>query len=90
MGASHARGIVAEGGKVVIGDVLDDEGRALADELGDAVRFVHLDVTRPEDWDAAVRTAEEEFGPVTPAHQQRRDRVVLEHRGHRPCGVPQG
>lgn len=35
MGASHSRGIVAEGGKVVISDVLDDEGQALADELGE-------------------------------------------------------
>jgi len=34
MGASHARGFVAEGGNVVIADVLEQEGRALADELG--------------------------------------------------------
>ena len=32
MGAAHARMLVAEGGKVVIGDILDDEGKALADE----------------------------------------------------------
>ena len=35
MGASHARGFVAEGANVVIADVLEQEGRALADELGD-------------------------------------------------------
>ncbi|EUA35671.1 3-alpha-(or 20-beta)-hydroxysteroid dehydrogenase domain protein [Mycobacterium xenopi 3993] len=34
MGASHARLLVSEGAKVVIGDILDDEGKALADELG--------------------------------------------------------
>src|SRR5712672_4520517 len=34
MGASHARGFVAEGANVVIADVLEQEGRALADELG--------------------------------------------------------
>ena len=62
MGASHARAIVAEGGKVVVGDLLDDEGRALADELGDAARYVHLDVTSPDDWEAAVATAVSEFG----------------------------
>jgi len=45
MGASHARLLVTEGAKVVIGDILDDEGKALADDLGDAARFVHLDVT---------------------------------------------
>ena len=46
MGAEHARALVAEGAKVVIGDILDDEGKALADEIGDAARYVHLDVTR--------------------------------------------
>ncbi len=35
MGASHARLLVAEGAKVVIGDILDDEGAALAAELGE-------------------------------------------------------
>jgi len=35
MGASHARGFAAEGANVVIADVLEQEGRALADELGD-------------------------------------------------------
>ncbi|MET0994124.1 MAG: SDR family NAD(P)-dependent oxidoreductase, partial [Mycobacterium sp.] len=62
MGASHARLLVTEGAKVVIGDILDDEGKALADELGDAARYVHLDVTQPGEWKAAVSTATEEFG----------------------------
>ena len=62
MGASHARLLVAEGAKVVIGDILDDDGRALADELGDAARYVHLDVTQPEQWTAAAKTAVDEFG----------------------------
>ncbi|OBG99627.1 MULTISPECIES: glucose 1-dehydrogenase [unclassified Mycobacterium] len=62
MGASHARMLVEEGAKVVIGDILDDEGKALADELGDAARYVHLDVTQPDQWDAAVATATGEFG----------------------------
>lgn len=62
MGASHARLLVAEGAKVVLGDVLDDEGKALADEIGDAARYVHLDVTQPEEWQAAVSTAVQEFG----------------------------
>ncbi|MGH3523866.1 MAG: SDR family NAD(P)-dependent oxidoreductase, partial [Mycobacterium sp.] len=52
MGASHARALMAEGAKVVVGDILDDEGNALADELGAAVRFVHLDVTEPDQWKA--------------------------------------
>lgn len=62
MGASHARAIVAEGGKVVIADVLDKEGEALAAELGDAAVFTHLDVTSAEDWRAAVDLAVSTFG----------------------------
>jgi 3alpha(or 20beta)-hydroxysteroid dehydrogenase len=64
MGASHARLLVTEGAKVVIGDILDDEGKALADDLGDAARFVHLDVTQPDQWKAAVATAVQEFGKL--------------------------
>jgi 3alpha(or 20beta)-hydroxysteroid dehydrogenase len=64
MGAAHARALVAEGAKVVIGDILDDEGKALADEIGDAARYVHLDVTAAEDWDAAVAVAVNEFGKL--------------------------
>jgi 3alpha(or 20beta)-hydroxysteroid dehydrogenase len=62
MGAADARMLVAEGAKVVIGDILDDEGKALADDIGDAARYVHLDVTDFDQWTAAVSTATEEFG----------------------------
>jgi 3alpha(or 20beta)-hydroxysteroid dehydrogenase len=65
MGAAHAKALVAEGGKVVIGDILDDEGKALADELGDSARYVHLDVTDAEQWDAAVNVAVDAFGKLT-------------------------
>ncbi|HTY31881.1 SDR family oxidoreductase [Mycobacterium sp.] len=64
MGASHVRMLVAEGARVVFGDILDDEGKAVAAELGDAVRYVHLDVTKPEQWEAAVATAISEFGGI--------------------------
>ena|SRR5258708_22352739 len=46
MGASHVRGFVAEGANVVIADVLEQEGRALADELGVHAIFSRLDVER--------------------------------------------
>ncbi|HEV7948908.1 MAG TPA: SDR family oxidoreductase [Glaciihabitans sp.] len=62
MGASHAARLIEEGAKVVIGDLLDEEGAATAAALGDNARFVHLDVTKPEEWDAAVATAVTEFG----------------------------
>lgn len=64
MGAEHARALIAEGAKVVLGDILDDEGKALAEQLGDAARYVHLDVTSAEEWDAAVATAVNEFGSL--------------------------
>lgn len=64
MGGASAKMMVEQGAKVVIGDILDDEGAALAAELGDAVRYVHLDVTSPDDWKAAVDTAVEAFGKL--------------------------
>jgi 3alpha(or 20beta)-hydroxysteroid dehydrogenase len=47
MGAEHARALVAEGAKVVNGDILDDEGKALADEIGDAARQCTSTSRRP-------------------------------------------
>jgi 3alpha(or 20beta)-hydroxysteroid dehydrogenase len=64
MGEADARMLVAEGAKVVIGDILDDKGKALADDIGEAARYVHLDVTQPDDWKAAVATAVSEFGKL--------------------------
>jgi 3alpha(or 20beta)-hydroxysteroid dehydrogenase len=64
MGASHARALVAAGARVIAGDILDDEGKTLAQELGDAARFVHLDVTQPDQWKAAVDLALREFGTL--------------------------
>jgi NAD(P)-dependent dehydrogenase (short-subunit alcohol dehydrogenase family) len=57
MGAADARALVAEGAKVVIGDILDDKGKALADEIGGA--FAHVDVTNTDDVKAAVDRAGE-------------------------------
>src|SRR5258706_2264682 len=65
LGASHARGFVAEGANVVIADVLEQEGRMLADALGDHAIFSHLDVTSERDWAATVAAAENAFGPVS-------------------------
>jgi 3alpha(or 20beta)-hydroxysteroid dehydrogenase len=65
MGASHARGFVAEGANVVIADVLEQEGQTLADELGDQAIFSRLDVTNEKDWAATVAAAEDAFGPVS-------------------------
>ncbi len=67
IGEASARMLVAEGAQVVIGDLLDEEGAALAEDLcrasgSDAARYVHLDVTSDEDWRAAVELTVAEFG----------------------------
>jgi 3alpha(or 20beta)-hydroxysteroid dehydrogenase len=61
MGKSHARLFVAEGASVVIGDVLDDKGRAVAEGL-DRCRYVHHDVTSEDDWAASVAATLDAFG----------------------------
>ena len=65
MGATHARGFVDEGANVVIADILEQEGRALAGELGEHAIFSRLDVTSETDWAATVIAAEDAFGPVS-------------------------
>lgn len=62
MGAAHARAMVAQGASVVLGDVLDHEGRAVADSLGAAATYLHLDVTDRGDWARAVATAIDLYG----------------------------
>ncbi|MFF0542223.1 glucose 1-dehydrogenase [Nocardia thailandica] len=64
MGAAHARRFVGEGASVVLGDVLDAEGEALAAELGEAAVYQHLDVREPDQWKAVVELAVERFGGV--------------------------
>ena len=62
LGAEFARGVAAEGASVVIGDVLDEDGRRLAEDIGQAARFVHLDVRDYEQWRNAVELSERSFG----------------------------
>lgn len=54
IGAAIARAFIANGARVIIADVLDAEGTAMAAEMGDAARYVHLDVTSEQDWRDAV------------------------------------
>jgi 3alpha(or 20beta)-hydroxysteroid dehydrogenase len=63
-GAAEARLFVSEGAKVVLGDILDDEGVAVAKDIGDDAAFVHLDVAEESQWQAVVAEAEDRFGPV--------------------------
>ncbi len=62
MGAATARLFVHEGARVVLGDVLEEKGRALAAELGDAAIFTPLDVSDESSWESAVAVAVDRFG----------------------------
>ena len=63
MGKSHVRHFIAEGARVVFGDVRDDQGKFVAAKLDEGSgRYVHLDVTSEDDWAAAVTATEEAFG----------------------------
>ncbi|KYG89855.1 glucose 1-dehydrogenase [Metasolibacillus sp. FSL H7-0170] len=64
MGASHAKLFVEEGAKVVITDLNEEKGQALAAELGENAVFVKQNVASEEDWAAVVAKAEDAFGPV--------------------------
>jgi 3alpha(or 20beta)-hydroxysteroid dehydrogenase len=64
MGAEEARLFVSEGAKVVLGDVLDEEGEKTAAEIGESAVYVHLDVTSEADWLVAVEKAEQAFGKL--------------------------
>jgi NAD(P)-dependent dehydrogenase (short-subunit alcohol dehydrogenase family) len=62
LGAAIAELFIAEGGKVVIADLRDAEGEALAARLGPAARFRRCDVSEPADMAALVDFAVSEFG----------------------------
>lgn len=65
IGESIVRSFVAEGARVVIADVLEEDAKVLAEELGERAIFVHLDVTDPAQWTALVEATERVFGPVS-------------------------
>ncbi len=63
LGAAQAQRLVAEGARVVVADILVDEGRATAAALGSAAQFVALDVGDEAQWAEAVAAAEK-LGPL--------------------------
>ena len=65
--AAEAKLFAQEGAKVVLGDVLDEAGmkvEAEIRELGGEATYVHLDVTREEDWASAVQAAVDRHGKL--------------------------
>jgi 3alpha(or 20beta)-hydroxysteroid dehydrogenase len=65
-GEAEARLFVAEGARVVLGDVRDELGEKVAASLGEAARYVPLDVAQEDHWCRAVALAEAEFGDFGP------------------------
>src|SRR5699024_1022665 len=64
MGEAHERKFIDEGAKVVITDLNEEKGQALADELGENAMFVKQNVTSEEDWKNVIEETEKKFGPV--------------------------
>lgn len=64
MGASHATLFIEEGAKVVITDLNEEKGQALAEKLGENALFIKHNVTSEDDWANVIKKAEEAFGPV--------------------------
>ena len=64
MGAATVRLFVAEGAKVVIGDVLDEDGTQLAAELHGKAIFLHHDVTDEASWNKVIETTQAKFGAI--------------------------
>ncbi len=63
-GEATARRFVAEGAEVILAGLSDDEGKQIADELGDAAVYIHLDVTDEAQWADAIAFARSEFGKL--------------------------
>lgn len=63
-GAAEARLFVERGAKVMMTDVLDEEGAQVAAELGDAAAYMHLDVSSEQGWKDVVNATVEKFGKL--------------------------
>jgi 3alpha(or 20beta)-hydroxysteroid dehydrogenase len=64
MGAATVRRLHEAGATVVFSDVLDDDGKALAEEIGDGVSYVHQDVTDEAAWLVVVANIEDQHGKL--------------------------
>ena len=66
-GAAEARLFAHEGAKVVFGDIRDELGQKVEEEiqgLGDDAAYVHLDVTKEPDWERVIELAERKYGKL--------------------------
>jgi len=68
IGAATCRRFVAEGARVVVADVNDDQGESFVRELGSVAAFRHTDVGSLADVEAAIALAVERFGGLDVMH----------------------
>ncbi|MCB1667370.1 MAG: glucose 1-dehydrogenase [Pseudomonadales bacterium] len=64
MGAAHVKMMVEEGAKVIMTDINDKDGQALADELGENALFIKHNVASAQDWAKVVEQGEAKFGTI--------------------------
>jgi len=64
-GEAIARRLVADGARVLLLDLRDDLGQAVAKDLGETARYLHADISEEDSWSEAIRLAESEFGHLT-------------------------
>jgi len=64
MGAAHSRLFIEHGAKVVVTELNEEKGQALAAELGENAHFISHNVTKEADWTRVVEETESKFGPI--------------------------
>ena len=64
-GEAIARRLVEDGSSVILVDILDELGEAVAKDLGERARYVRCDITSEVDWISAINVARSTFGPLT-------------------------
>ena len=63
IGAAISQALASEGAKVVVADLLDQDGRATAEKVGGT--YAHLDVTDPDSWRSVIESATTTYGKLT-------------------------
>ena len=82
IGAATARRLAAEGARVLLADIADEPGRAVAASIGERATYVHLDVASARDWAAALDEVRGRFGRLDVLHANGPGRVVPARPAH--------
>ncbi|MET8991122.1 SDR family oxidoreductase [Nonomuraea wenchangensis] len=82
IGAATARRLAAEGARVLLADIADEQGREVAAAIGGRAAFVHLDVSSARDWAACFDEVRDRFGRLDVLHANGPGRVVPARPAH--------